>query len=207
MTTSRPEDPTDSVDELVAAAKSDRIAFGLLFDHFYPPIVAYCVRRLLVRATAEDVASDVFLKVARGIRQFPGTTGRDFRRWLFRIATNEINAYLRQSIRRRELLEAAATMGLVDASIGTRLLGGDEATDWEAVYGALEKLSDREIRIVSLRFFAGMKHEEIAAVLGAKSGAVRVALSRALEKMRELLREPSGEFGSTATSSTRGNKS
>ena len=78
--------------------------------------------------------------------------------------------------------------------MSSHLLDGDEATDWEAVYGALEQLSDRENRIVSLRFFAGMKHEEIAAVLNAKSGTVRVALSRALEKMRKLLREPSGKF-------------
>lgn len=203
MTISSPEDRTDSVDELVAAAKSSRDALGRLFDQFYPPILAYCVRRLLARATAEDVASEVFLKVARSIRQFPGTTGGDFRRWLFRIATNEINAHLRQSIRRQELLETAAKMGRIDASISTVLLDRNETTDWEAVYKALEQLSDRENRIVSLRFFAGMKHEEIAAVLDLKPGTVRVALSRALEKVRELLREPSGE----RTGLKRGNKS
>jgi DNA-directed RNA polymerase specialized sigma24 family protein len=55
---------------LVKLARSDRVAFGELFDHFYPLIFAYCMRRLVVRAIAEDVASEVFLKVAEGIRDF-----------------------------------------------------------------------------------------------------------------------------------------
>jgi DNA-directed RNA polymerase specialized sigma24 family protein len=63
------------------------------------------------------VTSEVFLKVAGGIRDFPGTSAEDFRRWLFRIATNAINAHLRQSIRRRELLEAAVQMGTINPAV------------------------------------------------------------------------------------------
>ena len=100
-TDNRQPDSVDPVDELVRTARSDRDSFGKLFDLFYSPIFAYCLRRLLVRAVAEDVTSEVFLKVARHIASFPGSHAEDFRRWLFRIATNEINAELRKSIRRR----------------------------------------------------------------------------------------------------------
>ncbi len=57
MTDSHQLDRIDPVDELVEAARTDRIAFGELFDHFYPPIFAYCSRRLVVRAVAKDAAS------------------------------------------------------------------------------------------------------------------------------------------------------
>lgn len=187
MTNSQPKDKIDPEDDLVKLARTDRNAFGELFDHFYPYIFAYCTRRLVVRASAEDVASEVFLKVARGIREFPGFCVEDFRRWLFRIATNEINAYLRQSIRRRELLEAAALMGRINASVSGPLLDDTLPLDWQEVYEALGSLTDRDQSIISLRFFGGLKHEQIAEVLELEVGTIRVALGRALERLRHRL--------------------
>ena len=173
--------------ELVQAAKLNREAFGQLFNQFYSIIFAYCLRRLLLRAVAEDVTSEIFLKVAGQIAEFPGTTGEDFRRWLFRIATNEINAYLRQTIRRRELLEAAVQLGQVDASACTELLDDDSPVGWEEVYRAIEQLSETEQSIISLRFFGGLKHDQIAEVLGLSSTSVRMKLSRSLAKLRKQL--------------------
>jgi len=189
MTDNHQPDQTDPVDELVKAARTDRTAFGKLFDEFLPLIFAYCTRRLVLRAVAEDVTSEVFLKVAGSIRDFPGTCAEDFRRWLFRIATNEINAHLRQSIRRRELLEAAVQMGTINPAVSAPLLDDNSPLDWQALYRALGELSHREQSIISLRFFAGLKHDQISQVLEIKAGAIRVALSRALDKLREGLRD------------------
>ena len=188
MTDNSPQD-TDSMDVLVQAAKTDRNAFGKLFDRFYSLVFAYCSRRLVLRAVAEDVTSSVFLKVAASIRDFSGNRAEDFRRWLFRIATNEINAHLRQSIRRRELLEAAVELGQVSAAVSTSMLETD-AVEWEEIYAAIGQLSEREQSIVSLKFFGNLKHEQIAGVLEMQTGAVRTTLSRALSKLRDRLREP-----------------
>ncbi len=190
MTDSHKSSRTDPADDVVKAARSNRDAFGQLFDHFYPPVFSYCARRLLARALTEDVTSEVFLKAAVGIPGFSGSSAEDFRRWLFRIATNEINAHLRQSIRRRELLEAAARMGTIDAAVSTALLCHETPVDWEELYQALGQLSDREQSVISLRFFSGFKHDQIAEVLEIKTGTVRVALSRALNKLRDRLLDP-----------------
>ena len=198
MTDHQPN-PDDSVDELVVAARTDRNAFGRLFDQFYSLIFAFCSRRLILRALAEDVTSEVFLKVAGGIRDFPGTSTEDFRRWLFRIATNEINAHLRQSIRRRELLEAAVQLGQINASITSTVLETDWPVTWEEVYRELQGLSEREQTIISLKFFAGLKHEQIAEVVAMQVGGVRVALSRALDKLRDRLQKDDPHHSSTAT--------
>lgn len=143
-----------------------------------------------MRAVAEDVTSEVFLKAAGHIHGFSGTRVEDFRRWLFRIATNEINAHLRQSIRRQKLLEAAAQMERINAAVSTSLLGNDAPVEWEEVYSALTELSDREQSMISLRFFADLKHDQIADVLDIETGTARVALSRALNKLRDRLRDP-----------------
>lgn len=187
MTDKHRPDQTEMMDGLVQAAKDDRTAFGRLFDEFHPVIFAYCMRRLVVRAVAEDVTSEVFLKVACHIREFIGITTEDFRRWLFRIATNEINAHLRQSIRRRELLEAAVQMGKISPAVSSTLLDDDSMLDWQLLYEALAQLTEREQAIISLRFFACLGHSEISRVLKIRSGAIRVALSRALKKLRKRL--------------------
>lgn len=180
--------PDTLPDRRVIAARTDRNAFDELFDQFYPVIFRYCLRRLVIRATAEDVTAEVFLKVAGGLHGFSGTTEEDFRRWLYRIATNEINAWLRKAARRRELLEAAARMGAVGANGDENVATEFDEIDWQDVYAALDDLPERERSIISLRFFAGLQHSQIATALETTSGAVRVAMSRALDKLRDRLR-------------------
>jgi RNA polymerase sigma-70 factor (ECF subfamily) len=132
------------------------------------------------------VVSEVFLQVAAHIREFTGQTETDFRRWLFRIATNAVNAHLRQSRRRQELWEAAARSRHWD-HIGRSPPSPAEhdILDWPAVYQALLEFDERDQAIVMLRFFADCSHEEIAAVVSATPGAVRTALSRTLNRLRE----------------------
>lgn len=172
-------------DDLVVRARSDRLAFAALYDRYYPRIMRYCQRRLFVRNVAEDVVSDVFLHVASYLPGFEGSTELDLRRWLFRIASNAVNAHLRQSYRRKELWEAAArSCRLPDLERASAALPMFEALDWPAVYQAILELEPREQTILTLRFFSDLPHDEIAAIVGANVGAVRTALSRSLDRLR-----------------------
>jgi RNA polymerase sigma-70 factor (ECF subfamily) len=168
-------------DELVVQARTDRTAFGLLYDLYYPKVWRYCVRRLLNSTVAEDVVSDIFLKVATKLPEFPGRTETDFRRWLFRIATNAVHAHLRQSLKRRELSGAAVRGREATSATGERW----DMLDWPVVYQAVLELSERDQAILMLRFFADLSHEEIADVVEATPGAVRSALCRTLAQLRE----------------------
>jgi len=173
-------------DELVVRARTDRTAFSLLYDRYYPRVARYCLRRLFDRCLAEDVVSEVFVQVAAHIRAFTGRTETDFRRWLFRIATNAVNAHLRQTRRRQELWEAAARSRHWDHIGGSPPSPAEhDVLDWPAVYQALLEFDERDQAIVMLRFFADCSHDEIAAVVSATPGAVRTALSRTLHRLRE----------------------
>lgn len=170
--------------DIVVRARSDRAAFGQLYDTYYPRILRYCLRRLFLRSVAEDVTSEVFLKVARQMPDFAGATHDDFVRWVHSLATYEINAYLRQNQRRSRLLEEAIRrkeIQVVDQAARSVNLA---AVDWPRVYEALLALEPREQAIVTLRFFEDMPHEQIAGILDMRAGAVRTALTRALEKLR-----------------------
>ncbi len=190
MTDARPEgelEPDDD-DGLVRRAKTDRAAFGLLFDRYYPHVARYSLRRLNNREVADEVTAEVFLHVASNLSAFAGETETDFRRWLFRIATNSLLTHLRQTHRRAELLQTAASHGRLLRTTDQSSRSADhDPLDWPTLHAALAELDQRAQTIVTLRFFADCSHDEIADVVGASAGAVRTALSRALTKLREKL--------------------
>lgn len=178
---------TAADDDLVIRARTDRAAFGLLYDRYYPPVARYLLKRLFDRTIAEDVTSEVFLQVASHLRTFSGRTETDFRRWLFRIATNAANACLRQTRRRQELWQASARSRPSDQGGGSHSSAtGGEALDWPLIQQALLAFDERDQSIVMLRFFGGLSHEEIAHVVNASPGTVRTALSRTLARLREM---------------------
>jgi len=162
--------------DMVVRARSDRKAFGQLYDTYYPRILRHCLRRLFLQSVAEDVTSEVFLRVARLIPDFTGATHDDFVRWVHSIATHEINAYLRQSQRRSRLLDEAIrrkAIQVVDQAARSAHLA---TIDWPRVYEALLALEPRDQSIVTLRFFEGLTNPEIAAALGISSITVAVTL-------------------------------
>ena len=171
-------------DDLVVRARSERGAFAALYDQYYPRVMRYCLGRLFVRDVAEDVVAQVFLQIARYLPSFEGTTQLDFRRWLFRIASNAVNAHVRQAKRRQDLWEAAVRHRGPATSAASAALPMFEQLDWPAVYHAILELEPREQTILTLRFFADLPHDEIAGVIGASAGAVRTALSRILDRLR-----------------------
>ena len=178
-------------DALVVRARTDRNAFGQLFDEYYPGVLRYSLRRLFDRTVAEDVTSEIFLRIAMSMPRFHGSTNEDFRRWLYRIATNEINAYLRKTQRRRALLEKAIRQKAVNVSdIVEANERSCEQLDRPAVYEALLQMKPREQSILTLRYFEGFSHEEIAKTLQLRAGTVRVILGRSLAKLRHSLERP-----------------
>ena len=78
------------MDDMVLRARSDAEALGKLYERSYDRVFRYCVRRLFLKEMAEDVTAAVFLHVAERVRDFRGTSEREFRNWLYAIATNEI---------------------------------------------------------------------------------------------------------------------
>jgi len=166
---------------LVIRARSDREAFVQLYRRYYDVIFRYCAHRLFDRVTAEDVTSEVFLKMVENYHRFRGTEAQ-FRNWLYRIATNAVNHHFRRMKSHNSLLRAAreqTNSGVDD---------GEESVEKLALLKeAMLLLKLRYQTIITLRFFENMKMIEIAEVLGSSPGTVRSQLARALAKLRKVL--------------------
>ena len=169
-------------DDLVLRARTQADALGRLYELYYEPIFRFCVHRLFVREVAEDVTSTVFLQVARGIRSFDGTTEQDFRNWLYVIAANQANAYIRKTSRRKRLLAEAAR--------SVRAFKSTEETpepDWPRLYAAVLRLKPQHQTLVTLRFFEDLRYDQITQILNIKEATLRVTLHRILQKLRDYL--------------------
>jgi RNA polymerase sigma-70 factor (ECF subfamily) len=171
-------------DDLVLRARTRAEALGRLYELYYDRIFRFCVYRLFDKEIAEDVTSTVFLEVARGIRRFEGKTERDFGNWLYAIAANQANAFIRKSSRRKKLLENAADS--LTASAPENANPSSEP-DWPNVYAAILKLKPEHQTIVTLRFFENFSYEQMSEILKVKEATLRVTLHRILNQLRNHL--------------------
>jgi RNA polymerase sigma-70 factor (ECF subfamily) len=168
--------------DLMTQAKSDPGVFTRLYLRHYDAVFGYCVHRLFDRHAAEDVTSQVFLSMVQGFGKFEGNE-RQFRNWLYRIATNAVNEHLRKTVRRNTILTWVLRRSGEEAGDCTQ--ASEPADNQENLKKAMLTLKPKEQAIVTMRFFENLKTEEIAEVFGASAATIRSQLSRAIEKLRK----------------------
>lgn len=164
-------------------SKSDPGAFTRLYLRHYDAIFRYCAHRLFERTTAEDITSEVFLSMVENFQTFEGNE-KQFRNWLYRIATNAVNEHLRKTTRRSAIL-VWVWQGSSKAGVDEAVAADESQHNQAVIKKALLKLKPDEQAIVTMRFFENLKHEEIAEVVGTSASTVRSQLSRAMEKLRK----------------------
>lgn len=165
-------------------------------------IMAFFRSRGLSEADAEDAAQDTLIKAFRNREAL--RTPEAARAWCWRIAANVLTDHSRKPHRKREL---AATGGgdPEDPDGGTDWLANlpDNTESPEAsvlnvelmelFVEAVQTLSRENQTIVMLRVFEDMPHAEIARLLGKTEAAVKMAASRAFNRLRAALPDESDE--------------
>ncbi len=136
-------------------------------------------------ADAEEAAQDGFVKAHRALSGF--RRGAPFRPWLLRIVGNEARNRRRAS-GRRAALELRAADGLrTGAAVVSPEAAAEAAEDRVALLRALEALAEEQRHVVGCRYLLQLSVEETAAALGIAEGTVKSRLSRALDRLRELM--------------------
>lgn len=160
------------------AQRGDREAFRSLYRALYPRVTRFIGRRVSSRADAEDLAAQVFERFLQRLEQVEPQGVSAF---ALTSARNAVFDYLRTT-RPSEPAEAADLLASGDPDPLGRLIASE---DLAAVRRALRELSGQDRELISLRVGDGLKHSEIAAVLGISEEAVKQRFSRALRAVRE----------------------
>ena len=172
---------------LIEQARTDKAAFAALFRRYYDEIYRYCARRLPTQAAAEDVTSQVFLKMVRKFNSFMGDE-KAFRCWLYRVACNEINSTFRQAGRQARAFDKIRQDCPTHATDDTENcdLADENAHRLTFLKNAIGTLKPTHQDIISLRFYEGLNSEQIGKILEMKPATVRSQLARALKKLQDL---------------------
>jgi|SRR5215207_5166115 len=169
---------------LVAAGEGSDWALTDLYRALYPRIVAYL--RGVEPADADDLASDTWLDVARGLGRFRGDE-RAFHAWAFTIARRRVSDLRRQRARKRivptppDLLAEAGSVGNAEDEAFSSL-----GTDW-AFALITSSLPRDQAEVVLLSVLGDLGTKEVARIVGKRPGTVRVMQHRALRKLARAL--------------------
>jgi len=164
---------------LVAAATRDPTAFAVLYQHYFPRLYAYARYRTPGVHEAEEVVADTFLKVVESLDRFRWQHDHSFAAWVFRIAHNVL---VDRTRRRRRDGELVSLSELADVPgdrepVVERLIQEEELA---RIRRLLAVLPPRRQEAITLRFFGGLRNQEIARVLGLDERTVASHLSRGL---------------------------
>lgn len=179
-----------SADELAVAlgrlrqSPSDERAWRSLYGRLYPYVVAVAFRRVKDKGIAEDIAQDVFVRIAR-LRPFDRIEDPEhFRAYVWRMAINVATDYLRSARRERDH-KALLDQGAGDASVEPA--GNEDHLIFQELVGlASDKLDPEELAMLQL-LLEGRPLAEVATELGISYSAAGVRLHRFRRKLRTLL--------------------
>ena len=169
----------------------DEHALGELFDLVAPWILGLALHILHDEDEAEDVVGDVFVQVWRHIDQHDAGRG-PLVPWILSIARNRSLDALRR--RRRWWRKSAHLEQAQEMESGGRAPAAPHEAavpGWPVhreVHAALAGLSEEQRRVVTLSYFEGLSHREIAQRLHLPLGTVKTRLRMAHERLTEGLR-------------------
>ena len=193
------EDLTRVADEdmmlLVERQRAD--AFEILYDRHAGAAYSLAHRMVGDSAAAEDVTQESFIAIWRSRDRFDPTRG-SVRSWLLSIVRNRAIDAIRRASGPAPKLD-------LDDDVVLEGQPAPELTDAEAVRRetakrvriALHELPKPQLQVISLAYFGGFTHAEIAEILAMPLGTVKGRMRLGLEKVRISLAEQLGAEGAS----------
>lgn len=168
--------------ELIKRAKTDKDAFGQLYERYADKIYNYVYYRTGNAADAEDLTARVFMRAMKHIANYDDR-GVPFSAWLYRIAHNLVANWYRDRSRRK-------IMSLDDVSQWNFHEEGPESLaqfleDREALLATIRRLPAERQELLILKFVERLSNKEIGDIMDRSEGAVKSLYHRTLLFLRE----------------------
>jgi len=168
---------------LLRAQAGDREAFRALYLELYDPVARFVGRRARSRADAEDLVGRVFHQLLEHLGDIDLKRG-SVRMFVLAMARNAVIDHARGRKEQTPIDDVAPVLedernGPLDALLQEERLA--------ALRRAVEELPPDMRELLALRHGDGLKHQEIAEMLGESTDAVKQRLSRAQRALRDKL--------------------
>lgn len=161
-------------------AHGDRDAFSAFYDRHAARIMGLLGKMLARRAEAEDALQETFWQVWSRARDYSPIRSSPIV-WLVIIARSRATDILRR--RKRDTRGLASEHDHAEPEMD-RLERDDRNRQTRQ---ALARLAEEQRSLISMAFYAGMTHEQIAVARGMPLGTVKTRIRSGIRRMRELL--------------------
>lgn len=166
------------------AQKGGEEAFAQLYEEYFNKIYRYIVIRIGDAMEAEDITQQVFLKALQSIGSFKWR-GIPFSAWLYRIAHNQVVDHLRKTKRRITVPIDEVTVA-VESNPQQEV---EQKFDLQQLTAAIQRLTEAQRAVISLRFTSELSTAEVAKTLGKSQGAIKALQHSAIVALRRVLAE------------------
>jgi RNA polymerase sigma-70 factor (ECF subfamily) len=184
---------------LADAKKGDTAAITALYRHFVSGVFGYIAARVPDRSTAEDLTSEVFLKMIEGIESVHATEDTGMVAWLLQVARSTVALYYRKREKEPKCVSLSPMNEERDTGIseGYTVFTNHPDTDpvlrseareaWEAVVSAINSLTEEQRQVLVGRLIFGYDVATVARMLDKQANAVKALQFRALQSLNRLL--------------------
>ena len=169
---------------LAGMRELDSQAIGAVYDKYFQEIYRYVFYRTSDQALAEDLASDVFVRLLEAIRNKRGPQ-TNIKGWLLSTASHAVLDHLRRRYRR--------PVETISESLADRRPGPSIEFDLReqnrCVREAYSQLTPEQQNVLALRFGQGYSLEETALHMRKNVNAVKALQFRALAALQRQIGE------------------
>ncbi|MBN2591305.1 MAG: sigma-70 family RNA polymerase sigma factor [Sedimentisphaerales bacterium] len=178
-----------------AHCKGDQKAFGEIVRRYGDSVLGYLIKMTGDKEHAEDLFQETFKRVHEKSHTFKG---KEFKSWLFKIATNVTYDGFRKKQRTQskglnvnfynengeDLVSTAAADNSFNPSVATV-----KAEQVEQVRQAIESLPDRQKAALVMAYYQQLSYREVALAMDCSIGTVKTQMYRALKTLAQKLPE------------------
>ena len=152
-------------------------AFSSLVKTYSETLYWHIRRMVLTHDDANDILQNTFIKAWMGIDGFLGNAR--ILTWLYRIATNETLTFINKN----------SNAVFEDIDTATTAVEADEWFDGDdlqaRLQAAIQTLPPKQRMVFNMKYYEEMKYEEMSAILGTSTGALKASYHIAVKKISE----------------------
>jgi RNA polymerase sigma-70 factor (ECF subfamily) len=175
---------------MAAARRGEKQAVAEIYERYFPPIYNFIRLRVDDRSAAEDLASEVFVKFIAAV-QTRTAPRHSLRGWLFRVARNLLHDHYGSA----ERISTASLEEWIPTSYDNDPeLEFIRTVSIQQAQSALRMLVAEQQEVLILRFGQMLNLQETADIMGKSTGAIKQLQFRAVNTLRQILREAAYEY-------------
>ncbi len=165
----------DEMKLLYRARSLDQDALAEVHNRYYDAIYRYIAFRVNDAPTAEDLTSDVFLRLLNALRDHTAPQNT-LRGWLFGVASRVLKEHYRRKKRDSFTLlheDIPADEQSLDHQVDAILMN-------ENLQAIMSGLTEDQQNVLALRFGFGLPIREVAKTMGKSEGSIKMLQVRAI---------------------------